>query len=186
MTFSPETLSRLVLVAIGLAALAMVLSALAPNRRRRNEPVEVDEILHGILDDQSNRIARLESAVRALAGTDRRQQTDIEGSVRNVGLVRYDAFEDVGGRLSFSCALLDDNGTGVVMTSINGRHDTRVYAKPVSEGHSPYSLSIEEEEAIRQALEPGPSVRCRRHDLATGRCGVGDGRSPRRAGAGFG
>jgi hypothetical protein len=90
-----------------------------------------------------------------LAGTDRRQQFDIEGAVRNVGLVRYDAFEDVGGRLSFSCALLDDRGTGVVMTSINGRHDTRVYAKPVSKGHSPYSLSIEEEEAIRKALEPG-------------------------------
>ena len=158
MTFSPETLSRLVLVAIGLAALALALSALASGRRRRNrnqEPVVVDEILHGILDDQSNRISRLESAVRALAGTDRRQQFDIEGAVRNVGLVRYDAFEDVGGRLSFSCALLDDRGTGVVMTSINGRHDTRVYAKPVSKGHSPYSLSIEEEEAIRKALEPG-------------------------------
>jgi Protein of unknown function (DUF4446) len=158
MTFSPETLSRLVLVAIGLAALALALSALASGRRRRDrnqEPVVVDEILHGILDDQSNRISRLESAVRALAGTDRRQQFDIEGAVRNVGLVRYDAFEDVGGRLSFSCALLDDRGTGVVMTSINGRHDTRVYAKPVSKGHSPYSLSIEEEEAIRKALEPG-------------------------------
>ena len=155
MTFSAETLSRLVLVAIGLAALAMVLSALAPGRRRHREPVEMDEVLHGILEGQSTRLSRLESAVRALAGTDRRQQTDIEGAVRNVGLVRYDAFEDVRGRLSFSCALLDDNGTGVVMTSINGRHDTRVYAKPVSEGHSPYSLSIEEEEAIRQALEPG-------------------------------
>ena len=53
------------------------------------------------------------------------------------------------------CAMLDDRGSGVVMTSINGRHDTRVYAKPVSEGHSPYSLSVEEEEAIKQALEPG-------------------------------
>jgi hypothetical protein len=127
MTFSPETLSRLVLVAIGLAALALALSALASGRRRHNqEPVVVDEI-----------------------------QFDIEGAVRNVGLVRYDAFEDVGGRLSFSCALLDDRGTGVVMTSINGRHDTRVYAKPVSKGHSPYSLSIEEEEAIRKALESG-------------------------------
>jgi hypothetical protein len=155
MTFSAETLSRLVLVAIGLAALAMVLSALAPGRRRPREPVEMDEVLHGILEGQSTRLSRLEAAVRALAGTDRRQQTDIEGAVRNVGLVRYDAFEDVGGRLSFSCALLDDNGTGVVMTSINGRHDTRVCAKPVSEGHSPYSLSIEEEEAIRQALQPG-------------------------------
>ena len=153
MTFSPETLSRLVLVAIGLAALALALSALAPGRRRRTqEPVVVDEILHGILDDQSNRITRLESAVRALAGTDRRQQTDIEGAVRNVGLVRYDAFEDVGGRLSFSCAMLDEHGTGVVLTSINGRQETRVYAKPVAVGTSTYNLSAEEEEAIRQAM----------------------------------
>ena len=117
--------------------------------------MELDQVLQGILDAQGDRTARLESAVRALAGTDRRQQGEIEGAVRNVGLVRYDAFEDVGGRLSVSCALLDDLGTGVVMTSINGRHDTRVYAKPVSEGQSAYSLSIEEEEAIRQAMAAG-------------------------------
>lgn len=155
MTFSPEALSRLVLIAIGLGVLAVVLSALAPARRRHSEPVEMDEVLREILDAQADRITRLESAVRTLAGTDRRQQGEIEGAVRHVGLVRYDAFEDVGGRLSFSCALLDDLGTGVVMTSINGRHDTRVYAKPVSEGRSSYSLSIEEEEAIRQAMQAG-------------------------------
>jgi hypothetical protein len=84
--------------------------------------------------------------------TDRRHEGLIEGAVRRVGLVRYDAFEDVGGRLSFSCALLDDHGSGVVMTSINGRADTRVYAKPVTEGQSQYNLSLEEEEAIGQAL----------------------------------
>jgi hypothetical protein len=155
MTFSPETLSRLVLIAIGLGVLAVILSALAPGRRRQSQPVEMDEVLQGILDAQGDRMTRLESAVRALAGTDRRQQGEIEGAVRNVGLVRYDAFEDVGGRLSFSCALLDDFSSGVVVTSINGRHDTRVYAKPVSEGRSSYSLSIEEEEAIRQAMAAG-------------------------------
>jgi hypothetical protein len=155
MTFSPETLSRLVLIAIGLGVLAVVLSALAPGRRRQSEPVEMDEVLQGVIAAQGDRMARLESAIRALAGTDRRQQGEIEGAVRNVGLVRYDAFEDVGGRLSFSCALLDDLGTGVVMTSINGRHDTRVYAKPVSQGQSSYSLSVEEEEAIRQAMQTG-------------------------------
>ena len=155
MTSSLETLSRLVLIALGLGVLAVALSALAPGRRRQSEPVEMDAVLQDILDAQGDRMTRLESAVRALAGTDRRQQAEIEGAVRNVGLVRYDAFEDVGGRLSFSCALLDGLGTGVVMTSINGRHDTRVYAKPVSEGTSSYSLSIEEEEAIRQALEAG-------------------------------
>ena len=89
---------------------------------------------------------------RALNATDNRQQVQIEGSVRRVGVMRYDAFEDVGGRLSFSCALLDERGTGVVLTSINGRQETRVYAKPVTVGQSTYNLSREEEEAIRQAM----------------------------------
>jgi hypothetical protein len=94
----------------------------------------------------------LERAIRALHATDKKQQTQIEGSVRNVALLRYDAFEDVGGRLSFSCALLDDQGSGVVLTSINGRQETRVYAKPVTLGTSSHNLSLEEEEAIRRAL----------------------------------
>ena len=72
--------------------------------------------------------------------------------MRRVALLRYDAFEDVGGRLSFSCAMLDEHGTGVVLTSINGRQETRVYAKPVAAGTSTYNLSAEEEEAIRQAM----------------------------------
>ena len=94
---------------------------------------------------------RLERAIRALHATDKKQQTEIEGSVRNVALLRYDAFEDVGGRLSF-CALLDDHGDGVVLTSINGRQETRVYAKQVTQGTSSHNLSLEEEEAIRRAM----------------------------------
>jgi hypothetical protein len=152
MTFSAETLSRLVLIAIGLAALAIILSALASGRRKPRGPIEMDEILQQILDGQAAKIERLEAAVRSLAATDRRQEVLIRGAVRHMGLVRYDAFEDVGGRLSFSCALLDDQASGVVMTSINGRHDTRVYAKPILEGQSSYDLSVEEEEAIRQGL----------------------------------
>jgi hypothetical protein len=152
MTFSAETLSRLVLIAIGLAGLAIILSALASGRRKPRGPVEMDEVLQQIIDGQAAKIERLEAAVRSLATTDRRQEGLIRGAVRHMGLVRYDAFEDVGGRLSFSCALLDDAASGVVMTSINGRHDTRVYAKPILEGQSSYDLSVEEEEAIRRAL----------------------------------
>lgn len=154
MTFSAETLSLLVLIAIGLASLTLILSAMSSSRQRRRTegPIQMDDMLRGVLEGQAGKIARLESAVRSLVGTDRRQEGLIEGAVRHVGLVRYDAFEDVGGRLSFSCALLDDHGTGVVVTSINGRQDTRVYAKPIAEGHSSYNLSVEEEEAIRQAL----------------------------------
>jgi hypothetical protein len=153
MTFSAKTLTLLVLIALGLALLSVIFSMLGQGRRiEAKGPIQLDDVLRGILEGQAKSIQRLENAVRSLNGTDRRQQDLIEGAVRHVGLVRYDAFEDVGGRLSFSCAMLDDNGHGVVVTSINGRQDTRVYAKPITDGKSPYNLSIEEEEAIRQAL----------------------------------
>jgi hypothetical protein len=151
---SGSTLTLVALVAIGLSVVA-VLYAIA-NAGRAGGPVggrvRLDETLRGILQGQGQQIQRLERAIRALHSTDKKQQTEIEGSVRKVALLRYDAFEDVGGRLSFSCALLDDQGNGVVLTSINGRQDTRVYAKPVTQGVSSHNLSLEEEEAIRRAL----------------------------------
>lgn len=154
MTFSDKTLSLLVLLALALGVLALVFSALQQGRRRTEPagPIQLDDVLRGILEGHARGIQRLEAAVRALNATDRGQQQLIDGAVRHVGLVRYDAFEDVGGRLSFSCALLDEHGNGVVVTSINGRQDTRVYAKPIVNATSTYNLSTEEDEAIRQAL----------------------------------
>jgi hypothetical protein len=72
-------------------------------------------------------------------------------ALRHVGIVRYDAFGDMGGRLSFSAALYDDNGDGFVLSSINGRSETRTYAKPLSDLSSDHSLSPEEEQAIEVA-----------------------------------
>ena len=67
-------------------------------------------------------------------------------------------FGDMGGRLSFSAALLDDAGDGIVLTSINGRSETRTYAKGVKGGDSDHSLSPEEQQAIsyatRTAVQP--------------------------------
>jgi hypothetical protein len=73
-------------------------------------------------------------------------------AVRNVALVRYDAFDDMAGRMSFSVALLDDNGDGLTMTSIAGRTDTRVYAKGIQGGRSDHELSPEEDQAITAAI----------------------------------
>jgi hypothetical protein len=154
MTFSDRTLTLLVLIALGLATLS-VLWAIGGSggRKRTTEAPLVGEEAVGVL---LARIQRLEKAARTLHGTDRQQQHQLEGGVRRVSLVRYDAFEDVGGRLSFSCALLNDHGTGIVLTSINGRQDTRVYAKAVTSGTSTYNLSVEEEEAIRHAMADEP------------------------------
>jgi Protein of unknown function (DUF4446) len=150
MTLSDHTLTLVALIAIGLSLLAIAFVVFAGGGGGSDgaETLTGDEAVGTLL----GRIERIEQAVRTLNQTDRRQQYQIEGSVRRVALLRYDAFEDVGGRLSFSCAMLDEQGTGVVITSINGRQETRVYAKPVTARTSSYNLSAEEEEAIRQAM----------------------------------
>ena len=79
----------------------------------------------------------------------------IAGTVSKVGLIRYDAFEDMGGALSFSAALLDERGDGVVLSAINGRSETRAYAKAVKGADSENNLSAEEHAAIDVALAGG-------------------------------
>ena len=72
-------------------------------------------------------------------------------AMRHVAVVRYDAFTDTGGQLSWSMALLDDSGSGVVLTAIQGRNDSRSYAKNVAAWASETQLSPEEEDAISHA-----------------------------------
>jgi hypothetical protein len=77
-----------------------------------------------------------------------------------MAIVRYDALEEMAGQLSFSVALLNALGDGVVMTSINGRSETRTYAKIIVGGHGAQELSPEEDQAVRAArlgqhLPPG-------------------------------
>jgi hypothetical protein len=73
------------------------------------------------------------------------------GVLRHLAVVRYDAFEEMGGSLSWSLALLDDGGDGVVLTSIRGRNEARTYAKSVTSWRSDQDLSPEETEAIAHA-----------------------------------
>jgi hypothetical protein len=89
--------------------------------------------------------AELSSAVRA-------RNTEATRALRNVALVRYDAFEDLSGRMSFSLALLDDDGDGVALTAITGHSDTRVYAKGIEGGTGEHELSPEERQAVEAAL----------------------------------
>lgn len=80
----------------------------------------------------------------------------MDGSKRHLGIVRYDAFDDVGGAQSFALALYDDRGDGVVVTSLVGRADCRVYGKPLARGRSERTLSQEEQRAIDEARRASP------------------------------
>lgn len=76
---------------------------------------------------------------------------ELAQALRHVSVVRYDAFGDLGGRFSFSAAMLDDSGDGLVLTSIHGRSETRTYLKGLSGGIADIELSPEENEALKLA-----------------------------------
>jgi Protein of unknown function (DUF4446) len=87
-----------------------------------------------------------------LAATVQGLTSSVGTVLRRVALVRFDAFEDLGGRLSFSLALLDDGGNGITLTSIASTSDTRLYAKALTNGAGERPLSPEEEQAVQAAL----------------------------------
>jgi hypothetical protein len=128
--------------------------ALLRRRLRRligqGEGVGLDELL----DRQFRRLDTVAERVEAL----NRLQHELEGlsqrSLQKVGVIRFNPFADTGGDQSFAVALLDAEGNGVVLSSLHGRADTRIFAKSVQAGRSKHALSDEEQDAIRKALSP--------------------------------
>ena len=108
--------------------------------------------LLSVVRRQADDIAQLHAEVTTAGRELGNARADLADAIRHVSVVRYDAFADMGGRLSFSAAMLDDAGDGLVLTSINGRTETRSYAKGVKGGASEHTLSPEEEQAITFAL----------------------------------
>ncbi|MCU0301126.1 MAG: DUF4446 family protein [Candidatus Nanopelagicales bacterium] len=95
-------------------------------------------------------------AAAALAGAAASRETRDRTALRHVALVRYDAFADVGGRLSHSVAILDDTGSGLVLTTLAGKSDVRTYVRAVSAGAGEAPLSVEEQQAVSAAMAGAP------------------------------
>lgn len=176
MELSTQVLSILALVSVGgvvvsLTVVAVLFVKLRTMRKAYAQAVgdTSDETVFGALQRHAGDIGQLRSDIEVVHGNTEHLREVLRGAVSRVGVVRYDAFEDMGGALSFSAALLDERADGVVFSAINGRTETRTYAKPVHGGVSEYNISPEEEAAIAAALEgkkgvaaPAPSKRKRR------------------------
>lgn len=104
------------------------------------------------VESSLNQLAAMQQGLEMVKADHAALATTLQGAVQRVGLVRFDAFEDTGGRLSFATALLDNHGDGVVISAINGRQEGRSYAKTIKNGNSEHNLSEEELQAIAEAL----------------------------------
>lgn len=147
------------IAALGAAALAVLLALWLAIRLRRVERAwkrvvraapdqnAADTLLRQVdrLEEIGGRLATAETELTHLSRL-------IEGCVQHVGLIRYDAFEEVGGLQSFSVALLDGQRDGIVISGIYSRSDMRVYIKLLKEGRAATTMTKEEMAAVGQAL----------------------------------
>jgi len=156
---SVERLTVLVyasLSACALLLLAVLALGLRLARIRRTYARVLDGVPHGdllaLVSRQIQSVKELQRATDLVSRETAQLRQRVSSAVRTVGFARYDAFPDVGGQLSFSTALLDEAGDGVVLTTINGRTNSRSYAKAVKGGRSESQLSGDELAAIAMAM----------------------------------
>lgn len=158
-----EGFGDIVGMALALAALVVAVGAVALVLRRDRSAAELTPggtrtaELERRLRQLGQRLEVVEADVDAQRGGEGRGIPDSSTlrtagvAVSHIGLVRFDAFEDAGGARSFALALIDDDGDGIVLSSLHSRQTTRLYVKSIRRGVSDAPLSNEEVQAMRNA-----------------------------------
>lgn len=154
---------QLALVVFAVAVILLVLiiiqivqgSKLRKVRRRYEAMMSGNgvEDLESLLIDLKNQSERLEEEQREHKVLIEAAQTKMRGMKSKVAMKRYNAFGERGNDLSFSMAIIDDNSSGMVLTSLHNRENSYIYSKPLEGGNSQYPLSPEEKEVIALAQQ---------------------------------
>lgn len=111
------------------------------------------------LENYMYRVERVEKQNAEITNYIKNLEEDLSKCIQKVGIVRYNAFKDTGSDLSFTLALLDEKNDGVVLNGIYSREMSNIYAKPVKNGDSTYTISDEERQAINKAIESENTIR---------------------------
>src|SRR5262245_46736442 len=140
------------------AVLALLVCVLLARRVRRLQGAQKAVIAggaHDMVDFAVSLQARIDDLHRAvdevatgLSRVDRR----VDGAITNTAVVRFDAYENLGGKQSASVALLDATRSGTVVTAIQGRDYARIYVKDIERGTASVALSPEEQTAVERAM----------------------------------
>lgn len=141
----------LAIIAIVIGIWGMVTASRVKERYLRvfgdQRPEHVEELiatLHERVDTAVDRFDGFSGRLDTL-------ETKATQTMNRIGLVRFNPFRDTGSDQSFSAALLNDRGDGLILTSLWGRDEVRLYAKPVEAHESRYVLSQEEKQALDMA-----------------------------------
>lgn len=159
MTLPTPLLLGLLAFTLVLSLIALITAVVLAKRQKRilnqyrvllanGSPQDLEALLLGQATTLEQLAAHVEQIDRQVAADEEQARRHIQ----RVGMIRFNAFPDTGSDQSFSVALLDADGNGLVLTSLYGRTETRTYAKPIQGGKSTYPLSDEELQALAQAV----------------------------------
>ena len=143
------------LVILLLAVIIMIIRFSLLNKRYKNfmKKIGNGKNIEEDLETYMYRVNKVEQQNGELASKVQNIETDLSKCIQKIGIVRYNAFKDTGSDLSFTLALLDEKNDGVVLNGIYSREMSNIYAKPVKNGQSSYTISEEEAKAIQKAIE---------------------------------
>lgn len=155
---NPEaTLGALVGVIVLLLILVMVLFARLSSLRSLYEKMmrgeESGQSMEKMLLSHIEETRRVVEENAKLREENARIDALLQTAITRIGVVRFSAFQDMGSDLSYAVAMLDAFNNGVVFSSIFAREDSRSYVKPIENGKSTYTLTKEEEQALKNAIE---------------------------------
>lgn len=156
--FLKEDVSIIILFVINIALfISVIISNARINRINKSTKEFMRKLGDGkdIKEDINSYMERIIDLEVALSETNthcNKIENQMKSCVQKIGVVRYNAYKDAGKDLSFAVALLDENNSGVVFNGIYSREMSNIYAKPIVNGKSKYTLIKEEEQALRKAM----------------------------------
>lgn len=143
-----------VIMIVVLIVLLMTISKVKKMKYRLNKLVKGKDSLS--LEDEINELIEDNRYLKENTENNKKDISNLyrklESAYQKIGLVKYDAFNQMGGQLSFSLALLDENNNGFIINSVHSTEGCYSYTKEIKNGVSALSLGKEEEEALAIAI----------------------------------
>lgn len=117
------------------------------------EKFDGDENIEDTLKNFIKMVNNVNEENKIMQANSKNIEKQLNSCFQNVGIIKYDAFDDIGSELSFAIALLDNEENGFIINSIYGRSSSNVYAKKIENGTSKQTLSEEEIIALNRARD---------------------------------
>lgn len=137
----------LILIIISICSILKLKKKYAKFMQGKNAKTLENQIV-GLFEDNKFLRASMEKNKKDI----RTLYQNMESTFQKVGIIKYDAFDQMGGNLSFSLALLDQNNNGFILNSVHSTDGCYSYTKQIIKGQSKISLGKEEEQALNMAI----------------------------------